>query len=137
MRDNTLEKALENKMKIAIKWQYLSLNGCDNITKDGVREILACKYLTDLKKIDLMHCKHPKFDIPSKSLKISPQIINLAHSPSVTGAQIHKFITRNSIVAQSLCNISISISSFDGKVKEGLLKLLSPLTLVLQLASSC
>lgn len=45
-----------------------------------------------------MRCKHNKFDLPSESLRICPEILNLAHSPAVTSEQVVKFIKRNESV---------------------------------------
>lgn len=61
------------------------MNGCDLITKDGLRELFRCQNLSELKKLDLMHCNNPKFDLPSKNLKICPQIVNIAYSTHATG----------------------------------------------------
>jgi len=49
-----------------------------------------------------MHCSHPKLDLPSKNMKASPVIINLAYSPGISSAQLEKFITRNSAIADHL-----------------------------------
>ncbi|EAS05651.2 hypothetical protein TTHERM_00713450 (macronuclear) [Tetrahymena thermophila SB210] len=131
IKDYVLEKVFENKKQTQIKWQYLSLNGCDGITKEGLRDLFCCKQLTELKKLDLMYCPNQKFDLPSKNLKICPQILNIAYSSNATGNQLEKFISRNQIVASTLQQISMDAHVLDQKSKDSFKKLTNPPIIIL------
>ncbi|KAL4512560.1 hypothetical protein ABPG72_020397 [Tetrahymena utriculariae] len=131
IKDYVLEKVFENKKQTQIKWQYLSLNGCEGITKEGLRDLFCCKQLTELKKLDLMNCTNQKFDLPSKNLKICPQILNIAYASSATGNQLEKFISRNQIVSSTLQQISMEAHVLDSKSKDSFKKLANPPIIIL------